>query len=105
MKDLMAAKPGIVPAGPLDGIQHAAHRVQKASGQKPQKTIGGQGLKDGHNGKDHQPAHKEVNGAGKPPGNGQLGDGEHHPGNGQGPNGNEQRYPPLSLRAVRHKGV
>ena len=90
MKNLMAAEAGIIPARPFDGIEHTARSVQQPSGQQPEKAGGGQGAIDGHNGKDGQPAHEKVDGAGKPPGNAQFGNGEDRAGEGQRPHSDGQ---------------
>lgn len=42
VENFVAAEAEVVPAGPLGGIEHAAHGVQKSPGQQPGKTGGGQ---------------------------------------------------------------
>ena len=37
VEDLMAAEAGIVPARPLDGVEHAAHGVEHAAAHGPEE--------------------------------------------------------------------
>ncbi len=92
MEYLVTAEAGVVPARPLDGVEHAAHGVKHSSGQQPEEALGGQGAVDGDDGEEGQPAQKNVDGAGEPPGNLQPGDGEDRSGRSQGPHGGQQGH-------------
>ena len=85
MEDLVAAEAGVVPARPLHRVQHAAHGVQHAAQHQPHHPRRGQQPHQRDDGRQGQPAHHQIDDAGEPAGDVQLGDGEDDPGKGQGP--------------------
>ena len=74
----MTAKAGVISAGPLDRIEYTAHCVHGSPHHEPKEANGGQGDADGADGEDGQPAHEQVDRAGEPAGDGELGDGQYH---------------------------
>lgn len=60
MEDLVTAEVGIVPAGPLDRIEHTAHRVEDSARQEPEKSGGGEHLSEGNQSHQRHPPHKEA---------------------------------------------
>ena len=106
MEHFVAAEPGIVPPGPLQGVQHAAHGVQDAPRQQPGHAPHPQGQPQGVDGENGQPAHGDIYGGGDGPGAVDPGQAHGQPRDGQRPHHAEQRPapgPPQGDEA--HRGV
>ena len=60
VKNLVTAKAGIIAARPLDGVEHAAHGVENAAAQHPEKAGRGEQAQQGDEGHHSQPAHEDI---------------------------------------------
>ena len=96
MEDLVTAKAGIVSSRPLHGVEYTAYAVQNSAQQQPEEARGRHTAVDGDNGKDGQPAHDQIDGAGQPAGDVQLGNGEDDACHRQRPDGAQQRQTALT---------
>ena len=67
---------GIIAARPLDGVEHAAHGVENAAAQHPEKAGRGEQAQQGEEGHHRQPAHEDIDAGGEPAGGGDPGQGE-----------------------------
>ena len=103
VKNLVTAKAGIIAARPLDGVEHAAHGVENAAAQHPEKAGRGEQAQQGDEGHHSQPAHEDIDAGGEPAGGGDPGQGEHQPGQGQGPDDTEQGPAPGTVGAEHHQ--
>ena len=103
VKNLVTAKAGIIAARPLDGVEHAAHGVENAAAQHPEKAGRREQAQQGDEGHHSQPAHEDIDAGGEPAGGGDPGQGEHQPGQGQGPDDTEQGPAPGTVGAEHHQ--
>ena len=104
MKDLMAAKAGIVPPGHLTAYstppRYTAGR-RPAARQSPPRA----GLGTGDDGEDGQPPHQQIDGAGEPAGDLQPGHGEHHAHHAHGPHRQQGLVPQTAAAPPSHRRI
>ena len=90
VEDLMAAETGIVTAGPLQRIGHAADGIEHAAGQQPGQPCPAHGLVEGINCHNGHPAHGDIDGGGELAGHVDPAHGEDDTGQSQDPDNREQ---------------
>lgn len=100
MEDLVTAEVGIVPAGPLDRIEHTAHRVEDSARQEPEKSGGGEHLSEGNQSHQRHPPHKEAQSRSHPAGSIDPEKSQRKPRQGQEPGAQEEGHGAATLSRV-----